>query len=403
MSRRGWGAPDGGRISIWQLAFLLIIIPAIEDSTAIDHWLALRVGVDGWLSVLLAVPVILLGVALLVALADRFPQQDLAGILLRVLGPLAYPVGILYTALFLADAALSLREFGLLGRLEGFMSYTPYTVFAICLILVATYGAWLGMEVVARINAAILLFAELPLGVMLALFAVNHQKLVRLLPILANGLQPVLWGAWLVAGKFGELVLMLVFLPLVAKGRANARGVMLWAVVLTTFMALGHELGPVLTFGASVRTIEWPDYSQVRAIALARFIANLDWLVVTMWTHGFLIEVIVFMYAAALTLARLFGMRSHRALIPVLAAVVLVATYFSGRTQDAVLFNRWLLDAYGFVGLGWVLPALLLGISLVRGQGTRSPTLRRVRRQSRSVLRSARAQPQADGVGRRLR
>ena len=115
---------DGGRVSAWQLVLLLVTIPTIEDSTAIDHWLAWRVGVDGWISILLAVPAVVLGVLMLLALGNRHPGEDLAGILLRVSGPFAYPLGILYVALFLGDAVLSVREFGMASRLQGLMSLT---------------------------------------------------------------------------------------------------------------------------------------------------------------------------------------------------------------------------------------------------------------------------------------
>lgn len=386
---------EGGRLGRWQLVLLLVTIPAVEDGTLIDHWLARVVGVGGWISILLAVPVTLVGVLVLFALADRHPRDDLAQMLLRLTGPLAYPLGIAYAALFLADGAFSLREYGMLSRLVGFMSFTPYAIFAVGLMAVALYGACLGIEVVARVNAAVLLCLDIPLGILLALLSLNHQKLARALPVLAHGLSPVLWGSWLVVGKFGELVLLLVFLPLVAQGRTDARRATLWGVMLITVMALGHELGPVLTFGSSIREVEWPVYSQIRSIMLARFVANLDWVAVILWTHGFLIEITTFTYAASLTLASLFGMRSHRPLIPWLLAVVLAGSFFTGRIQDGVLLYRWMLDSYGFVAFGWVLPLLLLGLSLWRGTGTRQPLRPRWRRDAAPTgNRGQRARPE---------
>lgn len=168
---------DAGRVSAWQLALLLVTVSAIEDSTTIDHWLARRVGEDLWLSILLAVPFAVIGVWVLFALADRHPQEDLAGILARLTGPLAWPLVVLYAGLFLADATVTLRAFGSLSRLLGLMEMTPFVAFDVGLGIAAVYGAWLGIEVVARVNAFALLFVDIPIGVLLAFFSVNHQKL----------------------------------------------------------------------------------------------------------------------------------------------------------------------------------------------------------------------------------
>ncbi len=383
---RGGRPADPGRISAWQLALLITSILAVEDSTTLDHWLSWRVGIDAWSAILVALPIALLGVWMLFGLADRYPDRDLVEILRRTVGPLAYPLGVLCAALFLTDAVLSLREFGTLAQLLSFMNLTPYWVFAAGLAGVALYGGWLGIEVLARVNAATFLFVEVPFGILLTLFSMNHQRYDRLLPVLVHGVRPVLWGAWLVIGQFGDLLLLLVFLPLVTEGRGHARRVGVWTVLLVALIMLGHSVGPALTFGSSVRKVQWPLYSQIRSVVLARFIANLDWWAVILWTHGFLIEVSLFVYAAALTLAKLFGARSHRPFLPALGGAVFVASLFIWRTQPAMLFQRWRLAAYGFTALGWGLPLLLFAVSLLRGQGTRRPALRRALRRSPPVV-----------------
>ncbi len=81
-------------------------------------------------------------------------------------------------------------------------------------------------------------------------------------------------------------------------------------------------------------------------------------------------------------MAKLFGARSHRPFIPALGVAVFVGSFYAGRTQSEMLSQRWMLDAYGFMVMAWVLPLHLLGVSLLRGQGTRSPALRRRHRQS---------------------
>lgn len=377
---------DSGRISAWQLALLLAIIPMIEDGTAINHWLAWRVGIDQWVSVLIALPLTLAGVAMFFRLANRFPGSGLVEILLRTIGPLGYGVAIAYVLLFLCDAALSVREFGVLSREISFMSLTPYGVFAVILLLVVVYGAWLGIEVVARVNVAFFLYVDMPLGIALSALSVNHDRISRLLPIMAHGVEPVLWGVWLLVGKFGELVLLLVFLPLVGEQRQRARAVTLWSVVISTALTLEQCVGPVLMFGSSVRLTTWPWFSQVRAIFVARFITNLEWMMVIFWIHGFLVETSMFLYGASLMLTKMFGARDRRPFLLAMAGVVLVGSFILGRTQAGMLEERWMLDAYGFLVMAWLVPLILLGIALVRRQGHANPPLGRAARRSPVVI-----------------
>ncbi len=368
MSTRASAGPGGGaRLGIWQLMLLLVTTAVIQDSSTVDHWLARLVGVHAWLPVVLALPLALGGVSLLVALADRHPHRDLAGILRELLGPLAYPLVLLIALVFVADAALTLREFGLASGELGFWGFTPFWVFATGMALVAVYGAFLGIEVLARVNSFVLLFMELPIGLLFTLFTVNHERLVRLLPLLPRGFAPVLRGTWLMLGVFGQFLLLLVLLAEVHGGRGRAGQVARRGVLLISAIALGHSVGPALTFGPSVRVINWPLYGQVRSIFLARFIANVDWMVVMLWVHGFLIEVALFVYAAARLLTTLFALRSPRTLIPGLGALALAGSFVVGTTAEMMLRRRWYEDAYALVALGWLLPLLLLGISLLRG------------------------------------
>ena len=152
-------------------------------------------GADGWIAVVPALRLVVAGVLGLLALANRPADEDLAQVLRRLLAPLAHPLGIACVLLFQAEAALSLRAFGMLSRPVGILAYAPYSAFAVGMMLVAVYAAWLGIEVVAGVNAGALVFIEVPAGLILALFAVNHQRRAETLPLRAHWIGRVLWAA----------------------------------------------------------------------------------------------------------------------------------------------------------------------------------------------------------------
>lgn len=364
MSRRGRprGTSGHGRITPWQVTLLLVTIGAGEESTVVNRLLTPLAGRDLWISVLLAVPATLAGVAGVLALARRFPGQDLATILRRLLGPAAYPLGVAYVLLFLASAAQAGSEFAALSHIV--YPATPTPAFLAPLFLAALYGMLLGIEVMGRVNTAFLLLVDIPLGLLLAAVFVGQQHLGYVLPILANGLRPVLSGAQLVLGTWGQFVLLLVYLPLT--GRPEAAGsAAQWGALMLAVMALGHNLGPVLVFGEAVTRFTWPTLMEVRVVEVGRLIQRLDVVAIWLWVHSYWLQIAIFVDAAALTLAGLFRLRSHRPLLVPLAAFSFGLALLVP-DQAASMRIRWILNAWAFLAAGFVLPPLLLAWDAVR-------------------------------------
>lgn len=242
----------------------------------------------------------------------------------------------------------------------------PEGAFLVLLVGCAVWAAWLGIEVVARVNAAILWLIDVPLGIILTILSTNHESFVRLLPILANGWAPVLDMARFMVGKTGEFVVILVYATAI-EGPAQLPRASVWGFAFLVVMALGHSVGPALTFGQSVSDITWPAYSQIRSIEFARFVENLAVTAVIFWVHGFWLETTLFLDAAARTTARLLGLRSHRKLLLLFGPAIFGLVYLIP-TQAATLDDRRLLDSWGYLILGIGIPVLLLAISFIHGR-----------------------------------
>lgn len=351
-----------GRLTPWQLGLLLVTLGAAEGSTEVNRLISPIARQDVWLSILVAIPVGLIAVWLLTGLAARYPGHDLGAILRRLLGPFAYPLGVAFMLLFMVDAAESAATFTSLS--SGIFPTTPPSAFLVPLVGVAVYGCFLGVEVIARVNSAVLLFADIPLGILLAVVFAPQQKLVRVLPVLANGWWPVLIGSQLVLGVWGMFVVVLNFLPL-TDSEAKSRTCCLWAVIIVAVMEVGHNLGPILIFGPATAQMTWPSWTEVRVAEIGQFVERLDIVAIFLYVHGFWLELSAFIYASAQTASSLFGLRSHKVLLlPLGLAIFLGALAIP--TQDVSEALRWNLTARAFVGLGLIVPALLLGWAYLR-------------------------------------
>lgn len=388
MSNRGLRSQGGAAagLSPWQLVWLIVTTISIEDSTVIDHYLASSAGIDSWIAILAWAPLGLLAAWAIASLVRRHRGLDLVALLRAHLGPAVYVLAPLYVVLFVADATLAARTFAVVAHLLGQEQLVPVGAFLIPIIGLALLGAWLGIEVTARINALLLLLVDIPLGVILTVFSTNHESLARLLPILVEGWAPIGTLMLLMVGKTGEFVAMLVYAPAV-EGPSRLPRTTVIATGWLILFALGHSIGPVLTFGHSVVDIAWPSYSQIRSIEFGRFIENLSVAAVVLWLHGFWAETTLFLDAAARTAASLLGMKGHRVLLPWFALGILGLCYLIAPGDSNVLLERRMLDQYGYLAMGVIVPLLLLGISHLRGSANERKAERTPRAERRMLIR----------------
>jgi len=204
---------DNGRISSVQLLFFFIVF---ETSTAIlytparaatldgpDSWLAVSLG-DVWYGLLI--------VLVAVALGKRFPFQAFPEYLPEILGKVtgkllaaAYVLGFTYLSSVLLSEGSTFIHIVLLNM-------TPPVVLDTVLAAVAAYGAYLGIEVIARENE--LALPAWALVVVLLLFmAARDMNFGNLKPVLENGLLPVLRAGAFHSAWRGEVFLLVMFYP----------------------------------------------------------------------------------------------------------------------------------------------------------------------------------------------
>ncbi len=204
---------DNGRISSVQLLFFFIVF---EASTAILYTparVAALAGPDSWLAVSLGdVWYGLLIVLVAVALGKRFPAQAFPEYLPEILGKVtgkllaaAYALGFTYLASVILSEGSTFIHIALLNM-------TPPVVLDMVLAAVAAYGAYLGIEVIARENGMVLPAWAL-MVVLLLFLAAKDMNFGNLKPVLENGLLPVLRAGAFHSAWRGEVFLLVMFYP----------------------------------------------------------------------------------------------------------------------------------------------------------------------------------------------
>ncbi|GAW92419.1 GerAB/ArcD/ProY family transporter [Calderihabitans maritimus] len=357
---------EGGKINTRQAAYLLIFtimptailfVPAITTKAA---------GQDGWLSVVVATVFGLLAGGLILALSLRFPGKNLYEFVQVLLGKILGKVIILgYIWYFFHAGAAIIREYGEFLT-TAIMPETPLMAFNAIIVLVAVYAVRSGLEVLARIADFIfpLVAGAIGLVVILPLKEIDFS---RFLPILENGIKPVIKGAIVPSSWYGEVVIMAVFLAYLNQPEEGKK-VVVWGTLVNGLSLLVVVIGAMLVFGAvEAAKLMFPMFSMARMISIGEFLEGVESLVMAIWVAGVFLKIAIYYYVGVLGIGYLFGLKDYRpAVIPYGVAMVMLSVVSYESIMDLVEFLDKIWPPYALSIFQIGLPVILLVVSYLK-------------------------------------
>lgn len=357
-------------ISIFQLAalYFTFIISTIDIFD--PYLIVLRAGRDGWISVLIALLFMLPVVANALVLTLRFPRRSLIEYSQMILG--LWPgrlLGVLYLFFILVIGVTTIRE------LEEFMSIaffprTPGIVFGILTVILTTYIIWSGLEVISRVNSILL-----PLGFFFLTFVFFYvlpsADFSRYLPILENGLKPLLQGSFILVADMMEGFSILAILPFVKQPRKIVGAAAISVPLVAGALLTGTIAIPVLGLESSKKII-------MPALELSRLIEipglpRLDVLIMVGWFAGIFIKLSLAHYLLVIHTAQWAGLGSYKPLImPIGIIMIALSMLMFSNALELVQFVgssfTYLLLTFEFP-----IPLMMLIIAWLRGVEEKEP------------------------------
>ncbi len=169
---------------------LFVLIILFEHGSAIVIPLGVSAKQDVWIAILLGLALGLLVFSVYGCLFRCYPDQPLVGYIQHIVGaPLGKLLGIIYVTYFLYIAARVLRDFGELLLTFAYPE-TPLFVLNAIMALVVMYGAYKGLEVLARTGELFLtVLYVMALAGFVLVFVSGVMDLSQLEPVLEEG-----WG-----------------------------------------------------------------------------------------------------------------------------------------------------------------------------------------------------------------
>lgn len=236
---------------------------------------------------------------------------------------------------------------------------------ALIVVWLAAYAVRNGLEVIGRLNELLfplLLVSYLAIIVIVA----NEIQLANLLPILENGIKPVLRGSLPHSAWRGEIVLMLMMLPNLNQP-AEARKASIYTVIILGAVLALDTIATVGVFGAELTShLTFPYFTLAHYGRIAMILERMEALVILVWVAGVMTKIALFYYCSVLACAQWFNLQNYKPLVTPVGVILIawsLVIYENSRELVDLISKTFPIYAFAFELL---IPALLLAVAAVR-------------------------------------
>ncbi|MEG3068788.1 MAG: GerAB/ArcD/ProY family transporter [Syntrophaceticus schinkii] len=214
---------------------------------------------------------------------------------------------------FLHLNAYVVRSFGSLLITET-MPETPLVVFNILIVLIAAYGAYLGLEVFSRVNEIVFPLSIL-VGVAIVAMGLPEMNFDLFKPFFTHPLPQMLRASLVLFAFYAEGTFLLMIIP--SFRQPNEARQVVWPVVLILSVAMLFDVGALIAlFGhEDTARMVFPTYEFAKTVHLGGFLERIESLVVGVWVATVGLKVTVFYYVSVLIFAQTFNLKDYRPLV----------------------------------------------------------------------------------------
>lgn len=328
------------KISKYQLAAMVILF---EIGSTPMFELGIKAKQDAWLVVLTGMLAALILVMLFLSIQRMEPGLHLYQMFIRYFGKiLGIAAGALYVIFFLYESMRNVRDFGDLSIMT-FLSRTPLSLIMLIIVLLSAYAVAMGIEVFFRVAEfmvpGVLLFYAL---VIVMFFSSGIVHLDKLLPILENGVMPVIKSVYhdTIWFPFGQMVIFLVFWSFMADQSVMTKTTVSVYFVSGTLLIVTNMIN-IAVLGVSYTQISTiPLLQSVQLIQIANILERFDAFVVLLLYTGFFMKATLWYLAAAVGLGFLLNINYKKLILP-LGGIIYIASFLEPNWTYHLWFGKF--------------------------------------------------------------
>ncbi|WP_274649464.1 GerAB/ArcD/ProY family transporter [Paenibacillus humicola] len=247
---------------------------------------------------------------------------------------------------------------------------TPTIVGGLTIVVLSALAVYAGIEVIGRCNSfltVLIIMFLLPLFVL----ALQDTDIKHLMPVLGEGIVPVLQGSFPVSANINQVFLLGWLIPFL-KQRQKARRAGMIALFGIVTLIVTVNLLTVMIFGPITGKLTYSFLSLIQYIGIQGSFERLEAIAVAIWVFGIFVKVSVGLFMLSLCLSHVFGIRNYRDIVAPLALLALVGAVWSFTTKsDYQQFETFTYPLWAIVTQN-LLPAVLLAADAIKRKASGS-------------------------------
>lgn len=244
--------------------------------------------------------------------------------------------------------------------ISAILPETPISANIALMLFLVCYGAYLGLESLARFNegfAPLILLSWL-IVIVAGLFRADFGWLRPLLDVTPSQLMlsTLVSGSIIIDG-----LMVLLFFSFV-KDQGAVLKYNAWAIIIATVIMAGAQIAVVTSLSPNLaKTVLYPILELARNTPLGVFLERIEALYLAVWIMGTFIKIAVLFYGACLGLATTTGVKNYRYFIIPLAATSFYVSFQADNIVQSALFEATFHQYAPFYEVGLLLLLLLGG------------------------------------------
>ncbi|WP_175989138.1 endospore germination permease [Bacillus sp. Marseille-Q1617] len=325
-----------------QLTLLLILSTGLLNHVMIIPSILHASGRDGWMSVIISYPVLIIATFLIYYTLKNSPPEGFFYLLKsKWHKAFVWLFGLPVCLFLLASAYITFVDLIIWLR-AYFLADVPKLLIVLIMTFTCFLITWSGIKYMA-IASGFLLPLVMIFGFFIAFTNTNMKDPSLLFPIFSDGFYPVYKGMIYVLSGLLEIYIIILLQPF-SKGKIKMHH-----LIILRLIFLGLIMGPltayIMEFGyVEASKMRYPAYEQWRILGIGEFITHLDFFALYQWLSGAVIRIglFIFLFGFLITNSKNKDRMKLRVIVPLYVVFVLLLLV----DIDTFYFYRFLYEFF---------------------------------------------------------
>ncbi len=336
IERNGERMGQSNKITVFQMTLIITTAVGLKNHVIVIPSLLRTGGRDAWIGVIIVAGFTLVWGMLLLYIYREIKGQHINIWLTKNIGKhftrfLRIIVGI-YLVIMIA---VTLRE-TITWTNISYLWKTPPLALTLLFLVPCLLAAMTSLRTLAIANFYILAFVVV-FGFFVATANIQFKNYSFLLPILENGMKPVMKSMIYQASGMIELIILILYQQHFHTD-LKYRHIVINTIILTG-LTLGPLIGAIVEFGPQEATLQrYPAYEEWSLVRVGKFVEHVDYLSIYQWLSGAFIRVTLLLY----TIRILLNKKSTKANVWLMICISIFITIVVILPIDDKLFFNFL-------------------------------------------------------------